>query len=818
MTDALYNADYYKTGCGRDYSDSKFWSPVFERIADSIIEDFAPKTVLDAGCAYGYLVAALRDRGVQAFGIDISKHAIANVRNNIKPYCSVCSLTDPLPENFPNKFDLITCIEVLEHMNEDEGTLAIENLCKHTENIIFSSTPSDLKEPTHFNVQQQEYWAKRFAVNGFFNQILYSANYISSFAVFYKKSSDISKVVEEYEQNIRMKNMFTNEEIKKTNKTNFIYKCNYNTLKKQYCNLNKRYIKVYNEYNNVIMSNSWRITKPIRYILDKYKLFKKNINNINKSNKSKEVQVKNNSINNNKLSVFKLKKFEFVVILTTKHCNYLADIIDFNLKKIGVVSRVIFETPENGYDPVPHFVICPQMFKELPELYVAFQMEQSVSPRWFTPHYLQILKSSAAILDYSLVNLGYLQKNGIDLNELYYLPISVMEINRPKCDQWEYDVLFYGDDNCDRRKAMLERLGKYNIKIINDLFGEDLIREIDKARIIVNIHYYEGALLETTRLSECLTRNNSVLISEKSVDYNENTKFEQFVDFVEIGDIESIEKLIDYYLDKPERISEKLIRNYENFDKEDFCPFEFFFFRFLLASENVTYEEFYNITGHKYRVNEDKLALGLPEDRERYKGFCDDNKYGFRYFYGLRHMIGWIGCGLSYKFMLQQAKQSGIKHITICEDDVYFKPDFVDRYAKIFKYLNNNMDKWDVFSGLNADVADDVRILDIEFSDEEGFIFIDKMVSTVFNIYNSSFMELICDWDEQNHDPMTNTIDRFIENKLDIKVLITVPYLVGHKEFLDSTLWGHSNKAYIDMIESSENRLMLKALDFLNNH
>ena len=280
MTDALYNADYYKTGCGRDYSDLEFWSPVFERIADRIIEDFAPKTVLDAGCAYGYLVAALRDRGVQAFGIDISKHAIANVRDNIKSYCSVCSLTDPLPENFPDNFDLITCIEVLEHMYEDEGTLAIENLCKHTENIIFSSTPSDLKEPTHFNVQQQEYWAKRFAVNGLYNQITYSANYISPVAVYFKRSDFCPKIIEDYERNTRIIKQNLNDALLRnselSNQNSELQKA-FKEQQKNISDLDKKNIMAEKMYQEIISSRSWRITKPIRLLLDQFKKKRHNL-------------------------------------------------------------------------------------------------------------------------------------------------------------------------------------------------------------------------------------------------------------------------------------------------------------------------------------------------------------------------------------------------------------------------------------------------------------------------------------------------------------------------------------------------------------
>ena len=43
----------------------------FDWIAERITRDINPKTVLDAGCAMGFLVEGLRARGVEAWGVDV---------------------------------------------------------------------------------------------------------------------------------------------------------------------------------------------------------------------------------------------------------------------------------------------------------------------------------------------------------------------------------------------------------------------------------------------------------------------------------------------------------------------------------------------------------------------------------------------------------------------------------------------------------------------------------------------------------------------------------------------------------------------------
>ncbi len=222
----LYSKEYYQSYCGLDYSEKSHWEKFFGGIADKIVQDFNPKTVLDAGCAWGYLVAALRDRGVNAYGIDISRYAIDQVREDIKPFCAVSSLLHPLPEDFPQFYDLVTSIEVIEHLYEEDGLEAIKKLCTYADRILISSTPDDIMEKTHFNVQQPEYWVKHFAKHGFYNQVNYIPNYISKASICFERSQDFSRVVENYERDrriIKQKAEILNQEPQGFHFTSFVY-------------------------------------------------------------------------------------------------------------------------------------------------------------------------------------------------------------------------------------------------------------------------------------------------------------------------------------------------------------------------------------------------------------------------------------------------------------------------------------------------------------------------------------------------------------------------------------------------------------------
>ena len=82
--DASFDAYYFTHGCGRPYQRDEHWTRFFGAIADHLVSSIQPRRVLDAGCALGLLVEALRDRGVDAEGIDLSSYAIANIHAPIK--------------------------------------------------------------------------------------------------------------------------------------------------------------------------------------------------------------------------------------------------------------------------------------------------------------------------------------------------------------------------------------------------------------------------------------------------------------------------------------------------------------------------------------------------------------------------------------------------------------------------------------------------------------------------------------------------------------------------------------------------------------
>ena len=195
---SAYDEFYYRHCVGGDaYKRDRSWLEFNARIADRIVQDIRPAASLDAGCGFGFLVEALHDRGVDAAGMDVSEYAIQHVHESVRAKCWAGSLVVDLPR----RYDLVTTVEVLEHLPAADAERAIANICAHTDDVLFSSTPFDRKELTHVNVQPPEHWAEQFARHGFFRDVDFDASFITPWAVRFRRRLDpIHRIVRDYER------------------------------------------------------------------------------------------------------------------------------------------------------------------------------------------------------------------------------------------------------------------------------------------------------------------------------------------------------------------------------------------------------------------------------------------------------------------------------------------------------------------------------------------------------------------------------------------------------------------------------------------
>ncbi len=199
-TEADYSRRYYAHYSDTDEAyewDSPGWQRWFLMVARNTLAITGPiGTALDVGCAKGLLVQALVHEGVDASGFDISPTAIDAAHADVRDRVRVGSATDPIE----GRHDLITCIEVLEHLSPDDAAIAIDHMCAATDLLLVSSTPGDFDEPTHVNVHPLADWAAAFAAHGFFRRVDADLTFVTPWAVLYERGEPtLRDIVYRYE-------------------------------------------------------------------------------------------------------------------------------------------------------------------------------------------------------------------------------------------------------------------------------------------------------------------------------------------------------------------------------------------------------------------------------------------------------------------------------------------------------------------------------------------------------------------------------------------------------------------------------------------
>lgn len=195
--DRAYYQGYFGVGDVIPYERNDHWLRFFGEVADQIVQRLHPASAFDAGCAMGFLVEALHARGVDASGLDTSEYAIGEAHHTIADRVRVGTLTEPIG----GSFDLITCIEVIEHLPAADAPVALKNLADATDRLLLSTTPSEYSEPTHLNVQPPEYWAGVLADFGMYRVHDFDASFLTPWAVlFERREPRTADVVAAYER------------------------------------------------------------------------------------------------------------------------------------------------------------------------------------------------------------------------------------------------------------------------------------------------------------------------------------------------------------------------------------------------------------------------------------------------------------------------------------------------------------------------------------------------------------------------------------------------------------------------------------------
>lgn len=169
----VFDRDYFEDGVKtkksnyRDYSWQRLGS-YFQKTARHIIDKFKPERTLDVGCAKGYLVKALSEMAVDAYGIDPSVYAVSNVHPDIAEKINLeVAQSIPYPDD---TFDVVTCFDVLEHIPAREAPKTLKEMLRVSKQwVILRMVTREVEgdiDSSHETIRDKDWWTEKIEKAG----------------------------------------------------------------------------------------------------------------------------------------------------------------------------------------------------------------------------------------------------------------------------------------------------------------------------------------------------------------------------------------------------------------------------------------------------------------------------------------------------------------------------------------------------------------------------------------------------------------------------------------------------------------------------
>ncbi len=164
---------------------------------------------------------------------------------------------------------------------------------------------------------------------------------------------------------------------------------------------------------------------------------------------------------------------------------------------------------------------------------ILYNLEQvQVGSSWFRPELLDLYRRYR-LWDYSPLNAAALAEQGIRVSRI--VPVGYVEQLtriRPAAQQ-DIDCLFIGSLN-PRRQEILERISDAGLQVhaAVGVYGAERDALISRAKLLLNVHFYEAKVLEIVRISYLLA-NRCAVLSERGADRGEDDTLQGGVAFAD---------------------------------------------------------------------------------------------------------------------------------------------------------------------------------------------------------------------------------------------------------------------------------------------
>ena len=101
-----------------------------------------------------------------------------------------------------------------------------------------------------------------------------------------------------------------------------------------------------------------------------------------------------------------------------------------------------------------YIIVHINKYENIPKKYILYQIENSTSA-WFTDNYINLLKNSLCIWEYSVANIHKYEQI-VDKSKIYVMPMPFFKYEKNTTTEIKYDILFYGAPNKKRTNILNE--------------------------------------------------------------------------------------------------------------------------------------------------------------------------------------------------------------------------------------------------------------------------------------------------------------------------------------------------------------------------
>lgn len=134
----------------------------YRLLAEALERQLSFASVLDIGCANGFLIDAFHATGREVAGVELSPEVLEVLPEALRARVTVGDFSVA-----HGSFDLVCCLEVAEHIAPERSVELVETVCRCARAAIyFTAAPPGQSGRGHINCRPHTEWIGWFALRG----------------------------------------------------------------------------------------------------------------------------------------------------------------------------------------------------------------------------------------------------------------------------------------------------------------------------------------------------------------------------------------------------------------------------------------------------------------------------------------------------------------------------------------------------------------------------------------------------------------------------------------------------------------------------